>query len=258
MVSFISPLPATRTTGDTPTGGPASDVNAIRAAAEEIRTAILGLPTDTLLTSIFARLAQTQTVSGAWNFTTAPTVNGAAIGASSSTNVDAQPADNGLLTWTCDPAAYSTASQMSGSGTLNLSRVHLPVGATITTLWTFISTVGSGLTNSYAALYKAADRTLLGQTADQSTAWTSAGAKSMALVSPITVPAGDYYVAFWCNGTTPPAILRGAASGAINNLNISSAANYRWATIASAATTTAPSPLGTLSSGNNSFWAGLS
>lgn len=168
------------------------------------------------------------------------------------------PDDHGLITAVADPALMQNSqAPAGGAGVLQLVRLHLPVAATITNVCLWVSTGGSGLTSGqcFAGLYTTSGN-LLSATADQSTAWTSTGLKSMALSSSQALTAGDYYVGFFANGTTLPSFLRGVGSSA-GNLGLS-AANARFATAATGNTTSMPPSAGTLTGASAAFWAGLS
>ncbi|NUQ95301.1 MAG: hypothetical protein HOY79_01620 [Streptomyces sp.] len=114
------------------------------------------------------------------------------------------PADQGLIAWTSDGIATGSANPASGG--VRLGRIILRRAATITNIWLSVVTAGSGLASgqSFVGLYSPSG-TQLGVSADQSTAFASAGVKQIALTSPYTAAAGIYYVALLTNATTPPA-----------------------------------------------------
>jgi Polysaccharide deacetylase len=167
-------------------------------------------------------------------------------------------ADYGFITMTMDPAICSNTVNPT-AGTLGVARVHVPVAVTVTNVLLYVSTAGSGLTSgqNLAGLYNSSG-TLLSGTADQTSAWASTGLKTIALTSSQAVAAGDYYIGFFANGTTPPLFARAAASGSVVNVGLS-VANSRFATGVTGNTTTMPASMGTLSpTGTTSFWAALS
>lgn len=147
------------------------------------------------------------------------------------------------------------------AGLLQLSKIRLPVGASVTNVILSVITAGGTLTagQCFAALYTGAG-VRVGVTADQAVAWASAGVKAMALASgPFACAAGDYYVAAWFNGTTGPALMRssGQGSGFINNGFATP--NFLWATADTGLTTTAPANLATPQTGTGSaYWCALS
>lgn len=176
------------------------------------------------------------------------------------------PNDHALVTWSYDVSFAVNTSLLSAAGaagTLNLVRVHVPVQSTITNIITFVSTAGATLTagQCFAALFNAAGA-LIAITADQSTAWTSTGIKTMALAGgPYLQAAGDYYVGLWYNGTTPPTLIRTSSiggSGTANPINIGLASNFRYATANTGLTTAAPANLGALTASAIAWWVGLS
>ncbi|MFF7949136.1 polysaccharide deacetylase family protein [Streptomyces griseorubiginosus] len=168
------------------------------------------------------------------------------------------PEDHGFLTWTFEPQMCASSGNLPTTGTLQLARVHVPVATTITNIVLFVQTAGATLTSgqNFAGLYTSGG-TLLSATADQSTAWTSTGTKTMALSAAQAVAAGDYYIGFYANGTTAPAFSRAAGAFSIINTGLSNAAS-RWATGATGLTTALPASAGTLASSSNSWWAALS
>jgi hypothetical protein len=59
-----------------------------------------------------------------------------------------------------------------------LQRVPLPAAMTVTNVVANVGTLGATLTNSFLALFKS-DGTIIGQSADQSTAWEAGGATGL-------------------------------------------------------------------------------
>lgn len=174
------------------------------------------------------------------------------------------PADHGYLSWSTPIYAAQLTSLMSveaAAGTLRLSRNRRVAAGPVTNLVTYVTTAGSGLTSGqcFGALYDASGN-LLGSTADQSVAWASGGLKSMALAGgPVTVPAGDYYVGLWYNGTTAPTLLRAGLGIAPSQINANqSAGNYDVAFANTGLTTTAPNPFGATTAGSLLWWTALS
>ncbi|MFE0472423.1 right-handed parallel beta-helix repeat-containing protein [Streptomyces sp. NPDC058947] len=130
----------------------------------------------------------------------------------------AMPSDQGLLAWTGDPVGAAATGQPS-SGTLRLARIIVREPVTLSSIWLSVATAGATLTagQNLLGLYSSAG-VLLGQTADQSTAWTTTGVKQAALTTPYTATPGRYYLAILTNGTTPPTLhaLAAPASGPVN------------------------------------------
>lgn len=170
------------------------------------------------------------------------------------------PASHNLLTWTMDPGLTQGGSVLT-SGVLHLARMTLPEARTVTNLITSVVTAGASLTSgqNFGALYTSSG-TRIAITADQSTAWTGSGAKTMALTGgPYTLAAGIYYGALLSNGSAPPTILRGH-SGSTSTLNIGlTAATGR--SLASGTSQTSPPASVTLSSASldsKAWWFALS
>lgn len=170
-----------------------------------------------------------------------------------------EPGQAGMLGWTYDPAtAVGSSAAVPTSGTLYGARLWLPVAASVTNIIMQVGAIGATLTTgqSFAALYNAAG-TLIGVTADQSTAWTTTGSKTMPLVGgPFSLAAGYYDVCFWSVGTTPPKFVC-SASGSFVNMGLSGSAS-RFFTAQTGLTTSAPTPRGTKAASTISICAGVS
>jgi hypothetical protein len=93
---------------------------------------------------------------------------------------------NDLLGWTFDPAAMTLAYTYLAAH-LTLERIPLPASITVTNILILGGgTAGVSLTNSFVGLYQS-NGTILGQSADQSTAWESAYSSA-----PIALVGGPY------------------------------------------------------------------
>lgn len=174
-------------------------------------------------------------------------------------NSEWNPTDHGLLAWTFDPGMIQAGSGVT-SGTLQIVRLHLRTSASVTNILMHVSGAGVTLTagQSFAALYTAAG-VKVAVTAAQDVAWTTQSLKTMALVGgPYQLAAGDYYVAVWSVGATPPQFTRAAnLSAGLLNTGLS-APNFRAATADTGLTTTAPNSIGAQTSSNINLWAALS
>lgn len=149
------------------------------------------------------------------------------------------PSSQGLKAAPFD-VALSNGSIALVSGTVYMVEVVITAPVTLNSAVAVAFTAGSALTaaQNFAGLYNAAG-TRVAVTADQTTAWGTAGVKTMNFTAPVAVTPGRYYVALLSNGTTPPAFLRGLSAGAIPQaLNIGrTAADGRWTTGPTAQTT---------------------
>lgn len=150
------------------------------------------------------------------------------------------PAYNAMLGWTLTPQE-SSANQTLTSGRLYLFKIMVPVDISVTNMVTALGNAGSGLTSgqSFMGLY-GSDGTLIGSTADQSTAFASAGVKTAALSSgPFSITGGPgvfVWAALVSNGTTPPKPI-GNSVGVVGLANMGlTAATYRGAYNGTAAT----------------------
>jgi hypothetical protein len=171
-----------------------------------------------------------------------------------------RPSGQNWKAWTFDPATNLVA-QVLTSGLLEMVKLPIRIDTTITNIIVGITTAGSGLTagQNWAGLYNSAG-TLLSQTADQSTAWTTTGRKDMALAAPQAVTAGDYYVAFVSNGTTPPQMPRGSNLGIGSDLVNGglTPSTARYATAGTVTTLPASVTMGTRTPAARSWWLAVS
>lgn len=101
------------------------------------------------------------------------------------------------------------SSSILTSGTVVMTQVTLPAPATLSTLTIGVFVAGATLTagQNFGGLYNAAG-TRVAVTADQAAAWVTTGEKNMAFTAPYAAPAGVYYLALLCVGTTPITIFR--------------------------------------------------
>lgn len=172
------------------------------------------------------------------------------------------PADHGLIAWSVplDVAAYSSGLNLEGgAGVLRLSMIRRIPPCLITNVHVCVTTAGSGLSNCFAALYTTSGA-LIGQTANQATAWQSVGVKTMALTGgPYAFAGGNAYVGLWYNGTVQPALCR-SGEGAIGPQTTfgQSSGSYNAAVADTGLTTTAPSSLGAQSAAILRWWVAVS
>ena len=174
------------------------------------------------------------------------------------------PSDNPtVLGWSFDPLIGDTTTQALSSGVTAYSRVPLPGTVTVSSVITGIMAAGSGLTFARAGIY-APDGTLIAQTADQSTAWTSTGLKTMALTAEagqsLTLSVPWVHVAILAIGTTRPAPIRRNAAGVSLDTAISiglTSATYRMGYALSQSSLPAARPTLAFSSFNNAYWVAL-
>jgi parallel beta-helix repeat protein len=190
----------------------------------------------------------------------------AALGLVASGTVSTSPAydfravDYGWITWSFDIAIPSSSGAPSASGTVQVVRLHVPVATTVSNILLAISSGGTGLVGgqNFAGLYQGG--VLLGSTADQSVAWATSGVKTMAISGgPVTVAAGDVYVAFFGNQSSGslPAFAVASSSSWINGGKLVNT-NARFGIADTGRTTSLPSALGAISAVNVAYWAALS
>jgi len=164
---------------------------------------------------------------------------------------------NGLLGWAYDPlnASQNTASGVTfTSGTLYLMKMMIPVSGPVTNIFTILAASGTGLTTgqNLVGLYSAGGA-LLGQAADQTTAWQGAtGVQTMPLTSPVNVVRGFHYVGLLSVGTTLPGFSRNSIIGGAGLTVGLTSGNYRQIA-GPTGQTSLPSSV-TMSSGSASSW----
>jgi hypothetical protein len=211
---------------------------------------------DSAAVTLLNNRAQTLTSAGGtglWNFPS----DGALSGAMAPQLV--VPSDMGYAAWGYDPAMV-TGSTTPTSGTLQILRINLKQAQAISKILLYVNTAGTTLTSgqNFAGLYDSTGARL-DLTADQTTAWGSAGLKTMALVGgSVTRAAGDYYVIFVSNATTTPAFGRtGTLNATLYNGN-GAAATYRFAT-GSTGQTTLPSSItpSANTAGGTAYWCAV-
>lgn len=121
--------------------------------------------------------------------------------------------------WGCAASGtiLTTAGSVFGSAILVREKVA------VSTLFANVTVAGATLTatNCWGLLYNA-NGTLLGQSADQTTPWQTAGLSSMALTATstgaLTLPAGLYWGAVVATGSTLPTFSRAAMGSASASL----------------------------------------
>lgn len=165
--------------------------------------------------------------------------------------------DLGLLAWTANPILGTQAGFIPTAGGVRLSRFKLSRAATISTITVVINTAGATLTSGqcFAGIYDTSFARLA-VTADQSASWTSTGAKAMALTSPPSLAAGEYYAALLTNGTTGPQFACVSTSGGAFGTIGRSSTNYLGLS-ADSSQTSLPTTA-TPSGANVLYWFGLS
>jgi len=170
-------------------------------------------------------------------------------------------ADGAFLAWNYDLGVASNGSAPT-TNVVNLIRVNVRQALSVTNVVLASTTAGTSLTSgqNFAGLYNSAG-TLIGTSADQTTAWGTTGLKTAALVGgPFAVAAGFVWVAFVSNtGSTTPAFFRSASVAAAGLNGGFAAATARWATNGTATTALA----GTVTPASNvlagvGYWAALS
>ena len=162
----------------------------------------------------------------------------------------------GFAGWSFDPAVGQSQTA-PGTQSMSFARVKARESRTVTDLYCYVGTLGSGLTYARMAIY-GMDGTLLGTTTDQTTAFGSTGQKACTLAASVDVDAGtEYLVGVLQVGTTPAALLRGqSGSPGAGNVGFTSAPG-RFLKIDSQATVPASVTPGSMSGSSISWWVGM-
>jgi hypothetical protein len=167
------------------------------------------------------------------------------------------PADYGVLGWTYDPYLASNTTTLVAGQAIAL-QIQVPSALSVTNIVLFLNNAGVTLTNAYAGLYSSAG-VQLGVSADQSTAWSSSGQKTIALVGgPYSVSAGSCFVGLLIGtaGTMPSMPTVAATNSTLINLGLTVA---RCAAIAGGLSALPASfTPSSLSVTNKPIWAALS
>jgi hypothetical protein len=127
------------------------------------------------------------------------------------------PSNHGLLTWAYDPMLMANA--VGGTGSLLEIKVAVPNAATCTGIVVVISIAGATLTSGQnkACLWSPAD-TQVGITADQSTLWTSTGAKTMPFAAgTTTINPGVYTIGLLSVGSSAASFVGSVVSNNTTN-----------------------------------------
>lgn len=179
-------------------------------------------------------------------------------------NSDPTAVDSGLLAWSFDPT-IATQTFLTTAGVLYLSRVVLTGQQTITNGLVGLTTAGGTLTSgqNFLALYNSSG-TRIAVSADQTTAFATAGLITAAWTTPVSNAApGIYYVGVLCNGGTAVTLASGTTlkpgNVSLGNAGLTTATS-RYLTSGTSQTATPSSVTLGSASGNiaATIWAAIS
>ena len=193
-----------------------------------------------------------------WNGTSWIDATGGGGGGGSTSDAFPVPSSHGFLAWSTPPDGLSSQGVL-GTGRITWARVKLVAAATVSTLWTYVGTLGSGLTagQNFIGLYNSAGN-LLASSADQSAVWTTTGLKSAA-ITPQSVAAGDYLIAIVAVGTTPPAIARpNASAAAMCNANLPTTVAGLRSGLGQSSLTALPASITSPTASTSIYWFAMS
>lgn len=130
---------------------------------------------------------------------------------------------HGFKVQSIDPVLAAGSGALT-AGIAQLMKVLVPVNITVSNLYSVLNTAGAGMTNAFAGIYSSTG-TRLGVTADQSTAWSTTGEKTMALTAPVDLTGGPQtyvWVALMVGAaTTAPQFAQFTSSSGAANANLS-------------------------------------
>jgi hypothetical protein len=176
------------------------------------------------------------------------------------------PLDSGYLAWNFDPAVEIGGGTLMGTtGQVQLLRINVRRGITVTNVAVFLTALGVTLTSgqNFLALYGSAGGAAIGVTADQTTNWNSGGTNRFvpaALVGgPYALAAGFYWVGILSNWSgTAPSFGRAQTLNA-TLMNLGTAVSAARVGHYAAPNTTMPSITpASIVLDSNYFWVGLS
>ena len=102
-------------------------------------------------------------------------------------------ADGTFQAWSYDPLITYVTGQAPAAGLIGLTRIAVPRTMLVSTITIVIMTAGGAAgtaANCFVGIYDATGATLLGVSATQAANWSTAGLKSISLVTPVTVSGG--------------------------------------------------------------------
>lgn len=190
---------------------------------------------------------------------TVQTIFGAAFDGSAAVaagNFGYMPPKHGFKAWSYDPVSAAASTAVVG-GTLYVTSIPVPVADTISSITVFVTGNGSTLTTGQNLVALFQNGALLAVGADQSSAWASPGAKTVA-ITPQSVAAGDIQVVVLANGTTPPSFATKSAPLNRDLLNIGLSGTELRHSTADTGRTSMPTNLGTQASSTVAIWAAVS
>jgi hypothetical protein len=206
-------------------------------------------------------------LSGRWPCPTVSAINGvtvsgaasagAVLTASSATQASwgAAPANlNNVLAMPFDPV-FATGNAPIATG--NLVGILVAVSSAITTHQVILESVSSTVAHAFACIVDLSGN-ILAKTADFHSDWNATTVLTESWTSPVTLAAGEYYLALATNGTTPT--VAGIVANAISSNINTSASNLRCATLAtglSGALPSSPIALAGSAAVGSAPWIGL-
>jgi len=102
-------------------------------------------------------------------------------------------ADGTLQAWSFDPLGSYVTGQVPATGTVALSRIAVPRTMLVSNITIAVAQAGGAAgtaANCFVGIYDITGATLLGVSATQAANWSSAGVKTIPLVTPVIVSGG--------------------------------------------------------------------
>lgn len=171
-----------------------------------------------------------------------------------------QPSDNGLITWSYDPAEAPNAN---GGAAGWLLTVLLPIRTqvTVANMHIVVTTGGTPMAGQNFGAIWSTTGTLIAKTADQASSWNTAGMKTMALTAEagqsLTLPAGYVIAGYLYNGTGA-SFARANTSTRTELINAGRSSPAMRAGAKGSGFTAIPSSLSGVSADSQPYWMALS
>lgn len=169
------------------------------------------------------------------------------------------PSVHGLLEWTFPPSSAGNGAALT-AGRLYLREITVQTGGVVTRVVANVTTLGSGLTASYAAIFDISGNQLA-VSADISSQLTSVGSAALSISSVTLSPSQKVLVAILVgnSSTTPPSLARGATGSGAINYGLTTSSPLMVSTYSSGLTTM-PNPItmgSTTASNSLDLWLSL-
>jgi hypothetical protein len=169
------------------------------------------------------------------------------------------PKDLGFMAWTYDPNIAINNFMIPANNTIYYTTIYLRKNTTtITNVTVFVNGAVANCTNSSLALYYP-NATLMSQTGNTTTNWSTTGLKTTGLNSPITFSGGSVIVGISvaCNASTLTNYTRATSAGAQMSNGLTAGITQRCGSSNTVVNNLAPTNLTTRTINANCVWAAI-